>query len=633
MKQWNIGNTTLRNPNRIQDGLKLLKEFEGEEWDYKLQTKFYDEANKRGIMESEGEKVKEGGKELHARKWISCLNQLGFARAWKDKEKGPIQITEVGNQLVNDEITFEEAMLRQLLKYQLPSIIEKGGNYKSFKVHPFRVFLGIIYGLIEKGIPGLTKEEIGLYVITTLRDDRIPEAIEKIAKYRTQRNAIRGGNPKLDYFRKITREVIADIFSEKLSGAKEAIAGLLAIAKKDNSFLESSDFKKDLRVVLIGKEPKKQKMLKHIKELLSAGKDLAEIFDYYLDEFIGTKRGTLKDYADSQIRYVMTTGLFSLNKDRIVIKPNKMDLIEPIVAEEVEFIDDKDYLEYFYNPELPRLPLDDAEFMVLNVGDLQQQIEALSKKTGIDVEPLGSVKMSVPKLKKISQELEKKLIEQKEYIFYKAQSLDEQIDEIVEYFEMIRARTLLGGDAYFPAYYEWTIWRVFLAINTLVGSISDTRNFQIDEELKPIHHAKGGVPDMVFNYADFAIICEATLHQSTSQFEAEYASVPRHVGKMVESEKKPVYGIFIAPKIDPDMAQQLFIASKHVNGEFISLNIIPMSTEQIVGILQSFRKQKFSIQDFKRVLEKFAALKTEARNGKEWYENISKFLAGDFLPI
>ena len=633
MKQWNIGNTTLRNPNRIQDGLKLLKEFEGKDWNYTLQTKFYDEANKRGIMESEGEKVKEGGKELHARKWVSCLNQLGFARAWKDKEKGPVQITEVGNQLVDDEITFEEAMLRQLLKYQLPSVIEKGGSYKSFKVHPFRVFLGVIFGLSEKSISGLTKEEIGLYVITTLRDEKIPEAIEKIVKYRTQRNEIKGGNPKLDYFRKMTREVIADIFSVDLLRAKEVITKILSVAKKDNSFLESADFKKELLVVLFGKEPKKQKMIKYIMGLISAGKDLAEIFDYYLDEFIGTKGGTLKDYADSQIRYVMTTGLFSLNKDRIVIKTNKMDLIEPIVVEGAEFIDDKDYLKYFYNPELPRLPLDDAEFMVLNVGDLQQQIEALSKKTGIEVEPLGTVKMSVPKLKKISQELEKKLIEQKEYIFYKAQSLDEQIDDIVEYFEMIRSRTLLGGDAYFPAYYEWTIWRVFLAINTLVGSISETRNFQIDEELKPIHHAKGGVPDMVFNYDDFSIICEATLHQSTSQFEAEYASVPRHVGKMVESEKKPTYGIFVAPKVDPDMAQQLFIASKHINGEFVSLNIIPLSTEQIVAILQNFKKQKFSIQDLKKILEKFAALKAEARNGKEWYENISKFLAGDFLPI
>lgn len=635
MKQWNIGNTTIRNPNRMQDGLKLLKEFEGKIWDYELQTKFYEEANKRGIMESEGEKMKKGGKELHARKWVSCLNQLGFARAWKDKEKGPVTITEVGNQLVNEEITFEEAMLRQLLKYQLPSVIENGKNYKEFKVHPFRVFLGVIYELSEQGISGLTKEEIGLYVITTLLDEKIADTVRKIAKYRTERGAIKGNNPKLDYFRGKLKEVIADIFSEDLSQAKKVITDLLASSKKSKSFLKSSDFKSNLRTILFGKEPKKQKMTERIAGLIAAGDSLTKVFDYYLDEFIGTKGGTLKDYSDSQIRYVMTTGLFSLNKDRIVIKRNKLDLIKSILAEKAEFVKDKDYLEYFYNPELPKLPLDDAEFMVLNVGDLQQQIETLSLKTGIEVEPLLTVERSVPKLKKISQELERKLIEQKEYLFYKDQSLDEQIDDIVDYFEMIKSRTLLGGDAYFPAYYEWAIWRVFLAINTLVGSISGTRNFQIDEELKPIHHAKGGVPDMIFNYEDFAIVCEATLLQSVSQWTGEYASVPKHVAAMSATSKKPVFGVFVAPTIEPNMAQQLFNAAWHINGEFMNLNIVPFSTEQIVEILQNFKKKRFNVNDLKKILERFVSMKSGAKNGKEWYEAISKKLvfANQKLPV
>ncbi len=630
MKQWNIGNTTIRNPNRIPDGLKLLKKFEGKIWDYQLQAEFYDEAKKNDILESESEKITPERKAHFARKWAASFNQLGFARAWKDVDKGPVKITEVGNQLVNDEITFEEAMLRQLLKYQLPSVIENGKNYEEFKVHPFRVFLGVIYGLCEQGISGLTKEEIGLYVITTLRDEKIADTVTKIAKYRTERSAIKGNNPKLDYFRGKLKEMIADIFSEDISRAKKVISDLLAASKKSKDFLKSPDFENELRKILFGKEPKKQKMTKQIEGLMSAGSGLTKVFDYYLDEFVGTKGGTLKDYSDSQIRYVMTTGLFSLNKDRIVIKNNKIDLIKSILAEEADFLEDKDYLEYFYNPELPKLPLDDEQFMVLNVGDLQQQIEALSERTGIEVEPLMTVERSVPKLKKISQELEKKLIEQKEYLFYKDQSLDEQIDDIIDYFEMIKSRSLLGGDAYFPAYYEWAIWRVFLAINTLVGSISETRNFQIDEELKPIHHAKGGVPDMVFNYEDFAIVCEVTLHQSVSQWAAEYTSVPKHVATMSAGSRKPVFGIFVAPRIEPNMAQQLFNASWHINDEFLNLNIVPFSTEQVVAILQNFKKKKFSVKDLKAALEKFVGLKTGVKNGKDWYEKISKDLLSIF---
>ncbi len=630
MKQWNIGNTTLRNPNRIQDGLRLLKDFEGKNWDYAMQTKFYEEANKRGIMESDGEKVKEASKNIHARKWVSCLNQLGFARAWKGKGKGPVEITEVGNQVINDEIAFEEAMLRQLLKYQLPSLIENGKKYAGFKVHPFRVFLGVISDLSEQGVAGLTKEEIGLYVITTLHDEKIEDTVRKILKYRTERSAIKGNNPKLDYYRGKVKEVIAEIFSEDLLEAKKVITDLINSSVKLVSFLESSDFENGLRRILFGKETKKQKIIKHIASLVATGSNFPKVFDYYFDEFVLTKRGTLKDYSDSQIRYVMTTGLFSLNRDRIVIKANKLDLIESILAEKTGFVEDSDYLEYFYNPELPKLPLDDEQFMVLNVGDLQQQIEILSRKTGIAVEPLASVETSIPKLKKISQKLERKLIEQKEYLFYKDQCLDEQIDDIVDYFEMIKARTLLGGDAYFPAYYEWAIWRVFLAINTLVGSISETRNFQIDEELKPIHHAKGGVPDMVFNYEDFAIVCEATLHQSVSQFEAEYASVPRHVGNLSFTAGKPVFCVFVAPKIEPNMAQQIFNASFYLNGEYMNLNIIPFSTEQIVNLLRMFKLNKFTVNDLRNALEQFMELKSQATNGKEWYECISNVLPALF---
>ncbi|MDX9971040.1 MAG: AlwI family type II restriction endonuclease [Candidatus Gracilibacteria bacterium] len=621
MKQWNIGNTTIRNPQRIKDGLELLKKFEGKSWDYDLQREFYDEANKRGIMESDGSKVKE--KELHARKWVSCLNQLGFARAWKSEEKGPVEITDVGNQLVNDEITFEEAMLRQLLKYQLPSPIESGKNYESFHVHPFRVFLEIIYGLYRQDVSGLTKEEIGLFVITNLKDEDCSESIEEIVKYRSNRASIKGKNPKLKFFRDSTKAVIARNFAKKLGKAEEVLKRLMEQAKKSKSFLKSSEFISELRTVLFGKEPKKQRMTDNIRSLITKGESFNKIFDYYLDEFVGTKGGTLKDYADSQVRYVMTTGLFSLNRDRIVIKPNKLDLIKAILAEPPVFFDGDKYLDYFYNSEMPKLPLDDADFMVMNIGDLQQQLERLSEKTGLEVEPLMTVERSVPKLKKVNQQLEKELIRQKEYLFYKDQGTNEQIDDIIDYFERIKTRDLLGGDAYFPAYYEWAIWRVFLAINTLVGAISDTRNFEIDEELKPIHHAKGGVPDMVFNYDDFVIVCEATLHQSVSQWAAEYTSVPKHVGQISSETKKPVFGIFVAPKIEPNMAQTLFKADWHVNGEFVDLNIIPFSTDQLIGVLKFFAKKKFSVQDLKVALEKLIKIKKIAANGKEWYEEIS----------
>ncbi|MBD3330201.1 AAA family ATPase [Candidatus Peregrinibacteria bacterium] len=166
MKQWNIGNTTIRNPKRIKDGLELLKEFEGKSWDYDLQREFYDEANKRGIMKSDGSRVKE--KELHARKWVSCLNQLGLARAWKSEEKGPVEITDVGNQLVIDEITFEEAMLRQL-------------DFESLVLDFIK-----IDELLQKNIQQLSKEvlESKIKEIQDLfSDDKYKQSVERWLKF------------------------------------------------------------------------------------------------------------------------------------------------------------------------------------------------------------------------------------------------------------------------------------------------------------------------------------------------------------------------------------------------------------------------------------------------------------------
>ncbi|MBU1152150.1 AlwI family type II restriction endonuclease [Patescibacteria group bacterium] len=614
MKQWNIGNTTIRNPNRIKDGLSLLQHFEGKIWDYKTQREFYDKAKETGIMDSK-EDTKE--KEFHARKWASCLNQLGFARAWKAKNKGPIVITKIGKLLINDEITFEEAMLRQLLKYQLPSSLEKGKEYENFKVHPFRVFLETIYKLYEKGINGLTKEEISLFVITTLDNKNIDEAVEKIKNYREKRSKIKGGNPKLALFKSERQNIIVKAYKEETTEAREVI-------KKLPNISDNLEFEKQLRAILFGKEPKKQVMTKEITKLIKKERNTQKAYEYYLEEFVKTKGATLKDYGDSQVRYVLTTGIFSLNRDRIVLKENKIELVKSILETENKFIEESKYEDYFYNPEEPRLPLDNVEFMLDSIIELQRNIEKLSEKTGIVVEPITTLEKNIPQLKKINIDLEKELIIQKEYIFYKNQGNEDQINDIVEYFDMIKTRTLLGGDAYFPAYYEWSIWRVFLAINTLVGKISDTRNFEIDEELKPIHHAKGGVPDMMFEYEDFSLVCEGTLHQSVSQWSAEYTSVPKHVGEMASRTKKETFGVFVAPRIEPNMAQQLFNASWHIDGDFMSLNIIPLSTDQLIEILRAFAKYRFSVKKLKEAFEEMTKLKKECSNGKEWHEKISK---------
>ena len=62
-----------------------------------------------------------------------------------------------------------------------------------------------------------------------------------------------------------------------------------------------------------------------------------------------------------------------------------------------------------------------------------------------------------------------------------------KLAEIAELLEDIRDDNLVGGMAYVPAYFEWAVWRLFLALNNIEGAISETRGFQIDEDMQPRH--------------------------------------------------------------------------------------------------------------------------------------------------
>ena len=85
MFYWNLGNTTIRNPNRIKEGLRVLKEnFEGMPWTEKEQLEFHGKLVEAGLLTSKN--ASDRSNEITGRKWAACFNQLGFAVAWKTKE-------------------------------------------------------------------------------------------------------------------------------------------------------------------------------------------------------------------------------------------------------------------------------------------------------------------------------------------------------------------------------------------------------------------------------------------------------------------------------------------------------------------------------------------------------------------
>ena len=137
---WNLGNTTLRNPNRIARGLRLFAdEFQGKVYGLKEEAEFAVRLAEEGIVETEGKNDAWFG-----RKWRSAFVKLGFATDKDVRIHGknvgarefpenlpelqlrglPYELTPVGRRLLDasagdSSAAIEDVYLRQLAMLEL----------------------------------------------------------------------------------------------------------------------------------------------------------------------------------------------------------------------------------------------------------------------------------------------------------------------------------------------------------------------------------------------------------------------------------------------------------------------------------------------------------------------------------
>lgn len=196
MKTWNLGNTTVRNPERIRAGLKLLKEnFEGRAFDLSAQTELFEVLLEAKLIE--GDPSQEKNKAASGRKWQSACNKLGLTTR-STRINGIISVTDAGNALLSNEAVESDVYLRQMLKVQLPSPTES--SLDGAAIHPFYLVLCVAYKLHESGLKPLGKEEIALFLQSATRDDQTNEIIEQIKAYRNERDSIQGKIGKRKFF-------------------------------------------------------------------------------------------------------------------------------------------------------------------------------------------------------------------------------------------------------------------------------------------------------------------------------------------------------------------------------------------------------------------------------------------------
>lgn len=546
MKTWNIGNTTIRNPQRTYEILKLfIDKMKGRPFRLPEQLEFQVELIKSKLIDSERISGADSG-----RKFPSAFKQLGFISDWSRGKAW--SLTPVGASYLTHPEIEDTIFLRQLLKYQIPSPLEKRGT-EGFNLRPFRLLLRLLKRAHDEGLVGLTKFELGLFVITVLTEDEgeFEKAIKQIKSFRKE-------------YEKRIGKVAKNRFAHEM-----------------------------------------------IKKVAAR---------------IGLEPGTLLDYADSNGRYALMSGLLTLKGNKATISEARLPLINAILSDGTQLVAQEEYLPYFYDPLQPQLPTDSLDFLKLETTDLWNKLTTISSEIGepILVSPMY-VGMTLLELQAHERQLRSELIRLREIQFYKNQSSAIALTEIEDWLENIRDGNLVGGETYAPAFFEWAIWRLFLAINEIVCAVGETRGFKVDEDIRPIHHAKGGAADLTFTYSDFKLVCEMTLMSGSQQFAREGEPVTRHVYKAIEESKGvPVYGLFVTRKLDPNTIDAFHRARYWKNWKnSIQTPVIAFEIEQILKLVKRMREAPIGIKNLRKIFDEILDLQATNENGPSWFEAYS----------
>jgi hypothetical protein len=641
--QWTIGTTTVRNPDRLRDGLTLFEEqFAGKPWDEESQARFFDGLVARGIYETSAEafeKMKPNRKQEHARKWISVLNQLGFCFAYKGGER-PATLTPAGAALLRTTQNDAEVFLRQIWKYQKPAPLpnQNGPSFEGVEVRPGYLAVKIAHDLHQAGLTGISREEMSLYLTTTLKNTEVSSSFERICKYRAERNRVTGAVAKRNLFAAALRLRVRELLADEHRARRRRLETLAEECRRAPSYARSLDADTILDDLVRGgkgaRTQKAQECKRFLLEGLGSGgalETLEERLEAYHDSL---RMDTLKDYADLTSRYLRKTGLFTIHGDKLSIIEDRLPLIEELLEEPLVFLEGDAYLDDFWAAETPRLPTDDVSFLKKEIRDLtekQARVVAHYPELALRLMAPARTRSSDPvELKAEAGALRQNVALLREMEFFHKQSQPDQIEDILTTFDQIERRELLGGEAYRPAYYEWATWRFMIAVGSprdgkryLEVLPEETRGFKVDEAMQPLHHAAAGAPDMIFPFPNYVLVVEVTLNTRENQWSAEGEPVPRHVGAVqAQQVSRPVFGLFVAPVIEPNTALTFHRCRHYVNGRIADLSILPFTTNQFKDLAKAYLRCPYGPEELLVLLERLNELRLREEDPLRWLNGI-----------
>lgn len=308
------------------------------------------------------------------------------------------------------------------------------------------------------------------------------------------------------------------------------------------------------------------------------------------------KDGNFTEYSDMNMRYLRVSGIVQRKGRGLIIVPAKHLLAEKLAKTTPSHRSLIDvYQELCTGAALPTDDFDTAKTLLMNIANQLKKNRILYDLNGYALNTVAEINIARQYLEEIWQKTNEAKYADKQA---------SQWQEISDYMTLL----IKGGGAKVydmdedngievpkdetPVYLEWTLWRAALALGSLINHPSDVRGFQLDSDFFPVSTAGGGKGDLYWEYDDFTILTEVTMSVSSRQEAMEGEPVRRHVSDAVLKYQKPVYGLFIAIRIDTNTAETFRHGVWYVKGDIRQrLDILPLPLKQFqtyfVSLFQS----------------------------------------------
>ena len=505
---WLVGNTGLRNPSRIQEGLAVYaaSPYVGNLRGLENEIAFMRLLDEKGIIQNEEGKDSSGS---HARKWRLMFSKNGFIYPQvkkiegRQEDLGPLDdITPFGRMFLQADTypAVQDCFLRAMCVEQF--LMPNSSGYFS----PLRWILAIMLELERRtGSTEISRVEFALWGQATNPSYDLEFVVNNILDLRRRRSC---------------------------APSKRAFDKNEVLSRSEHYNKQSSNF---------------------------------------------------FDYSDMNMRYLRISGILQRKGRGLVIVPAKHVLAEKLAKASTTQVKLIDAYRVLCNG--APLPTDDAHIAQELLDDIIKQMR--DRHIVFDISDITL--SSAAEINLARRRLENILAKTDEIKY--ADDQRNQWQEISDYMTLL----IKGGgkkeyDADHvievpkdetPAYLEWTLWRAALAIDHLVNKPYEMRGFRLDADFLPVSAAGGGRGDLYCEFSDFTILTEVTMSTSSRQEAMEGEPVRRHVADAAERYDKPVYGLFIANKIDTNTAETFRHGVWYGKDDIVQrLTIVPLTLKQ-----------------------------------------------------